>query len=232
MLNSLLVMFAAAPVNCANAAKTTFFGLVPWYHYLTVTNVSTNPQYTVCGVTNFQLLGQGSNSGLLLVLLAIIDDLLRLAGLVSVGYVIYAGIRYVTSQGSPDETAKAQSTLLNALMGLVIALISVGLVSYLGGHLGSTGNGAAPTGANPLDTSSLPSTPATAATLKTVLTIVFNILGALALLFITIGGFRYITSQGDAQAVGKAKGTIIYALVGLVVAILAQVIVTFVMGKV
>ena len=40
-----------------------------------------------------------------------------------------------------------------------------------------------------------------------ILTIVFTIIGALSLLMVTIGGLRYIASQGDPQAVAKAKGT-------------------------
>lgn len=61
-----------------------------------------------------------------------------------------------------------------------------------------------------------------------VLSIVIGILAAICLLFIVIGGFRYILSQGDPQGVAKAKGTIVYALVGLAVVIIAQVIVSFV----
>jgi hypothetical protein len=71
-----------------------------------------------------------------LVLLAVIDDLLRLAGLLAVGYVIYGAIRYILSQGSPEETAKAQSTIVNALIGLALAMLAVGIVSFVGGKLG------------------------------------------------------------------------------------------------
>lgn len=62
------------------------------------------------------------------------------------------------------------------------------------------------------------------------LTIAIRIIAAISLLFIVIGGFRYIVSQGDPQGVSKAKGTIVYALIGLAVAILAQVIVAVVIG--
>ena len=75
-------------------------------------------------------------SDLPLVLLAVVDDLLRIAGLVAVVFVIVGGIQYTTSQGNPDATAKAQSTVLNALIGLVIALFAVAFVTYLGKALG------------------------------------------------------------------------------------------------
>lgn len=219
MLPSSMLLFAAG--QCADK---TFLGLVPWYHYL---KLDKN-----CEVINFNPLG--SHSDLLLIALAVIDDLLRIAGIVAVAFIIYAGFRYVTSQGSPDETSKAQSTILNALIGLAIAMIAVALVSYIGNKLGgSRVGGGSP--AHGLDVSSLPN-PSVAttgsSTVKTALTITFGILGALSLLFITIGGLRYVISRGDAQATAKAKSTIIYALVGLAVAITAQAIVTFVIGKI
>lgn len=65
-----------------------------------------------------------------------------------------------------------------------------------------------------------------------ILTIVFSVIGALSLLMLTIGGFRYVASQGDPQALSKAKGTIIYAIVGLLVSISAVAIVTFVLGRI
>ncbi len=78
----------------------------------------------------------------------------------------------------------------------------------------------------------LPNPAASSAKIQDLLSIVFGVIGALSLLMLTIGGFRYITANGDAQAIAKAKNTIIYALVGLVVAILATVIVTFVTGRI
>mgnify|MGYP000872202657 CR=1 FL=1 len=58
------------------------------------------------------------------------------------------------------------------------------------------------------------------------------IVGVVSVIMVIFGGFRYITSGGDAGKVTSAKNTIVYALVGLVVAALAQVLVLFVLGKV
>lgn len=79
-----------------------------------------------------------------------------------------------------------------------------------------------------LNVNGLPHTQATHGEVQLVLNIIIGIIGALSLLFITIGGFRYILSQGDPQGVSKAKGTVLYALIGLVVAIIAEAIVAFV----
>lgn len=68
----------------------------------------------------------------------------------------------------------------------------------------------------------------TAGSFDSILQLLFGVLGAVALLFIVIGGLRYVISQGDPQATGKAKNTILYALVGLVISIAAFSIVTFI----
>ncbi|HEY5442181.1 MAG TPA: pilin [Candidatus Saccharimonadales bacterium] len=61
---------------------------------------------------------------------------------------------------------------------------------------------------------------------------IFSILvGAVSVIMIIYGGFRYITSGGDSGRVGNAKNTLIYALVGLVIVALAQLIVHFVLNQ-
>ena len=68
-------------------------------------------------------------------LLAVVEILLRLGAIVAVGFIIYGGILYMTSQGEPDKAAGAQKTLINAVVGLVITLVATGLVSFIGGQL-------------------------------------------------------------------------------------------------
>lgn len=57
------------------------------------------------------------------------------------------------------------------------------------------------------------------------------ITASIALLIIVIAGFKYITSRGEGQSIAKAKNTIVYAVVGLVVSMTAYSIVAFVIGK-
>jgi Type IV secretion system pilin len=57
------------------------------------------------------------------------------------------------------------------------------------------------------------------------------IVGAISVIMIIYGGFRYITSGGDSGRVGNAKNTLIYAIVGLVIVALAQLIVNFVLTQ-
>ncbi|MFZ1257926.1 MAG: hypothetical protein WAQ25_00460 [Candidatus Saccharimonas sp.] len=57
------------------------------------------------------------------------------------------------------------------------------------------------------------------------------IVGAIAVIMIVIGGLRYVISGGDASHVQAAKNTILYALVGVIVAILAYAAVNFVVNS-
>ena len=57
------------------------------------------------------------------------------------------------------------------------------------------------------------------------------VIGAIAVIMIIYGGFRYITSGGSSEGVGAAKNTLIYAIIGLIIVALAQVIVQFVLTQ-
>ena len=63
---------------------------------------------------------------------------------------------------------------------------------------------------------------------RTVVNILLFIIGAIAVIMLIIGGIRYVVSGGDQTAVTGAKNTIMYAIVGVVVAILAYAAVSFV----
>lgn len=67
--------------------------------------------------------------------------------------------------------------------------------------------------------------------LNTVINIFSLVVGVIAVIMIIVGGLRYITSGGDSGKVSAAKTTIIYALVGLVIVALAQLIVHFVLSQ-
>lgn len=53
-------------------------------------------------------------------------------------------------------------------------------------------------------------------------------IGVVAVIMLVIGGFKYVTSNGDSNQIHSAKNTVLYAVIGLAVAILGQVIVTYV----
>ena len=61
---------------------------------------------------------------------------------------------------------------------------------------------------------------------------IITVLGIVAVIFIIIGGVQYMTSTGDAPKVKKARDTILYAVIGLAVCVLAFIIVNFVINNI
>ena len=66
---------------------------------------------------------------------------------------------------------------------------------------------------------------------KQIINILSLVVGVVAVIMIIFGGLRYITSGGDTGNVTSAKNTILYAVVGLIVVALAQVVVRFVVDR-
>ena len=67
--------------------------------------------------------------------------------------------------------------------------------------------------------------------IKLVINIFSLIVGVVSVIMIIIGGLKYITSAGDSGNVQGAKNTILYAIIGLVIVVLAQVVVRFVLER-
>lgn len=200
-----LIIFSDAPKHCVHQ----FLGLIPWFQYLNLNND--------CSI-NIDLTKAANWNQLWLIGIALLDDLLRVAGAVAVAFVIYGAIRFITSQGEPDNIKGAQSTILNALVGLVIALVAISVVNFIGNQLGGTATA-----------SGLPNISANGGAVQTILNIVFGLIGAISLLMIVIGGFKYVTSSGDSARVNSAKNTILYSVIGLVISVLAFAIVNFIL---
>lgn len=70
------------------------------------------------------------------------------------------------------------------------------------------------------------------ATLNVVLNVVLGVVAFIAVVMIIVGGISFITSQGDTGKVSKARNTVLYGVVGLVVALLAFAIVNFVLSNI
>ena len=69
------------------------------------------------------------------ILLALVEILLRLGAIVAVAFVIYGGFLYITSQGEPDKATQARTTIINAVIGLIVAILATGIVTFIGGQL-------------------------------------------------------------------------------------------------
>lgn len=68
--------------------------------------------------------------------------------------------------------------------------------------------------------------------ITTTVNILSWVVGVVAVIMIIIAGLRFVTAGGDSNQISSARNTIIYAIIGLVVAAMAQFIVQFVLNKV
>ncbi len=66
---------------------------------------------------------------------------------------------------------------------------------------------------------------------KTVVNALLFVIGILAVIMIILGGIRYVTSNGDSSQITSAKNTILYSVIGLIVALLAYAIVNFIVDQ-
>lgn len=65
-----------------------------------------------------------------------------------------------------------------------------------------------------------------------ILDILLRLAAIAAIIFIVYGGFEFITSQGEPEKISRARGTVINAVVGLVISIAATAVVTFIAGRI
>lgn len=117
-----LTNFAA---GCAPASK---FGIPTWYKYIKGTTI--NGECRILG--DFDI---NDTEKLLAIGLALVEILLFIAGIVAVAFIIYGGFRYVLSQGEPENTTIAKNSILNAVIGLVIAVLASVIVRFVAASL-------------------------------------------------------------------------------------------------
>lgn len=71
---------------------------------------------------------------LIVIPLNFIEILIQAVAYVSVGFIVWGGFKYIKSQGDPGKIGEAKSAIINAVTGLAIALLSVGIVEFVQGR--------------------------------------------------------------------------------------------------
>ena len=188
-----------------SCATTSFAGLTPWD----------------CGITKIDS-EDSLTSNIATIATNILTDLSVIAAYLVLGYVIYGGYLYMFSSGDPGKAAAGKKTLTQAFIGLAIVLSAYTIfsairIALVGGQSLEcdplTGSGCMDDGG---------------AMVTNLIQWVVGIGGAVAAIFIVVGAFGYITANGDPNKLQKAKTTILYALIGLIIVALAEVLTAFV----
>ena len=127
----------------------------------------------------------------------------------------------------------------NKLKSILISTLTVAVMVFGVSIIYQTGNTEIVGAINSEITSGMNATSAGTSTptnanvvIKNVTNTMFFIIGAVSVIMLIYGGIRYTTSGGNANSVTAAKNTIMYSIVGLVIAILAFAVVQFVVNQV
>lgn len=70
-----------------------------------------------------------------IIVLNFVEILLQVVGYVAAGFVVWGGFKYIKSEGDPARITESRAAIMNAVIGLVIALASVALVTYVQGSI-------------------------------------------------------------------------------------------------
>jgi heme O synthase-like polyprenyltransferase len=153
-------------------------------------------------------------------------------GTLALVMVIFSGAQMVFSQGDPAALTKAKQSFTYSIIGLAVVMAAYVIVEVALNLMGADDNlkpgfiGVDPGGSfiNPLrDTHLMVFIDSTARDFLT-------IIGAIAMLYIIISAFRYITARGNEEQSKKARATFTWAVVGLISIIMSYVIITVVLN--
>lgn len=103
------------------ACGGSFLGFPKWYAHL--------PGSGSCQPTLTSL------NQIWVIVLNIVDIMIRLAGIVAVGMILWAGFKYIRSEGEAAKTAEAKNTILSAVIGLVLVIAAVAIVEFAAGSI-------------------------------------------------------------------------------------------------
>ncbi|HET9174245.1 MAG TPA: pilin [Candidatus Saccharimonadales bacterium] len=136
MINSIITYFAAQPLQLGRPCaftKSAFLNFPYWYQYLHGKAALQNPMAPMSSSNQLVCTDPGLSglNDVWLIVAAIIEILLRIATLAAIGVIIYAAIRYITSQGDTEDTKKSRSTIINALVGLLLAVTAATIVNFV-----------------------------------------------------------------------------------------------------
>ncbi len=194
-----------------------FLGIPPWYRGLTEGSECTikAPESTEDGLSKFiwKIVLNGVEMALVIVVY------------IASFFILFGGFQYMTGGGNAGMIEKARKTILNAVIGLIIALGSVAIVNLLfsgifGDTDGTTVNGV--NGIIDLTGQEL---------LANILNLTYFIAGVVAVIVIIISGLSYATSSGDSGKLARAKNLITYSIVGIIIVLVAFTITGFVTGR-
>lgn len=198
-------------LKCPN---TAFLGFKTWYAGLQDDSDCRVVSPTEIGAAA----GKEIQTYILKIVMNVADIVFMAVGYIAFFFVLYGGMQFIISQGNADKMAKARMTIMNALIGIVIASTAVIIVRFsLDGLIG----------AGKLNSSEA----SFESVLNGALNIFYFITGAVAVITIIISSFTMVTVGNKADSVAKARNSILYASIGIVIIVFAKTITWFILKR-
>ncbi len=200
---------SSAPVSADNSPRdlsscTYFLGMTNWD----------------CNFDNGMNSEERLSANIITIATNILNDISVIASYLVIGYVIYGGYLYMFSSGDPGKAAAGKKTLTNAFIGLGITISAYTIFSAI--RIAMIGN------TNLGDCSVTNSCVGADDMIVNLIQWIAGMGGIVAAIFIVVGGWGYMTSAGDPNKLTKAKNTLLYAFIGLLIVALTEVITAFV----
>lgn len=212
-----LALATPAVSSVSAACDDRFLGIPPWYRGLT-----SGADCTIEGPAATQ---DGLSQFIWKIVLNVIEMALVIIIYIAVFFILYGGFLYMTGGANPSMIERGRKTIFSAVIGLVIGLGSVAIVNLLfSGLFGSTGTTSSGGIEGIVNMSG-------EQLLTNALNLTYFIAGIVAVIVIIIAGMSYITSNGDPAKITRAKNMILYAVVGLIIILVAFTITGFVTGR-
>ncbi len=194
------VAAAGGPVG-ESTCKNHFLGLRAWYDGLTEADCSVKSPADDAETKIF----------VWTIVLNITSMVLGIVGYLAIALVMWGGIQYMLAQGDPGKLAKGKKTITNAVIGIIITMSA----SIISGAVSEIVSGASKNRTQ---------------FFKEIFNKVFLWSGIIAVIMMVYGGVQYVTSTGNPQATAKAKSTILYSAIGLLIVIFAAAIISTVVN--
>ncbi len=128
LVSASLVTLAYAPATYA-ACNNRFLTFPTWYRGLTDGDCNVSVEAVGTGKS----VEEGGKLAVFVQILAIniIEIMLNIVAYICIAFIIVGGFKYITSAGSPDGNEKGRKTIINALIGLVISIVSIGIINLV-----------------------------------------------------------------------------------------------------
>ncbi|MBR3322181.1 hypothetical protein IKG05_00870 [Candidatus Saccharibacteria bacterium] len=163
------------------------------------------------------------SSGIWTIVANVFTDITVITAYLILGYIIYGGYLYIFSGGDPGKVATGKKTLNQAFIGFAIVIsanIILNTIRIVLIQNGSLINCATTSCADPSSMA------------QSAINWIIAISGVVCVIFVVGGGIQYTTSAGDPNKLQKAKNMILYALIGLAIVALAEIITVFISNTV